>query len=111
MTDIPEQTLTVQQSDWLEKIKACEASGKSMKAFALSEGLAIKDLYAWKKTLVKKGVLPRTRAPRFQRARIIDGGHTGYEYRLLLPNGVTVMLSGGSDELSIMNLLHSAMQL
>jgi len=36
MTDKPEQNLTQQQCDWLEKLNACKASGKSMKAFAVS---------------------------------------------------------------------------
>ncbi len=109
MTDKPEQKLTVQQSDWLEKLKASEASGKSMKAFALSEGLDIKDLYAWKKILVNKGVLPRSRVPRFQQAKIIDVT-AGYEYRILLPNGVTVMLSGNTQDMNLATILHSAMQ-
>ncbi len=49
MTNTPEHKLTLQQSDRLEKLKACGASGKSMKAFALSEGFDIIDLYSWKK--------------------------------------------------------------
>jgi len=106
MSDKPEQKLTVQQSDWLEKLKACDASGKSMKAFALSEGLDIKDLYSWKKTLVKKGVLPRSRSPRFQQAQIIDA--IGYECRMLLPNGITVILAG--HDMNLTTLLQSAMQ-
>lgn len=109
MPDKPEQNLTQQQCDWLKKLKACKASGKSMKAFAVSEGLSIQDLYSWKKTLVKKGVLPRSRAPRFQQAQIIEVA-TGYECRILLPNGVTVMLSGDAQDMSLVNILHSAMQ-
>ena len=107
MTDTPEQKLTVQQSDWLEKLKACEASGTSMKAFAASEGLNLQDLYSWKKTLVKKGVLPRTRTPHFQQVQIMNT--TGYECRILLPNGVTVMLAG--HDMNLANILHSAKQL
>jgi len=99
MTDKPEQ-----------KLKACKASGKSMKAFAVSEGLSIQDLYSWKKTLVKKGVLPRSRAPHFQQAQIIEVA-TGYECRILLPNGITVMFSGGTHDMNLANILHSAMQL
>jgi len=109
MTNKPEHKLTIQQSEWLEKIKACDASGKSMKAFAVSEGLNIQDLYSWKKTLVKKGALPRTRTPRFHPVQIMDT--IGYECRILLPNGVTVILPGGVHDMSLANILHSAMQL
>jgi len=102
------QKLTAQQSDWLEKIIACNASGKSMKAFSLSEGLDLQDLYSWKKTLVKKGALPRTRPSRFQAVQIKDT--TEYECRLLLPNGITVILPGGDNNISLVNILHSAKQ-
>lgn len=109
MTDKPEQKLTVQQSDWLEKLRACEASGKSMKAFAVSEGLNIQDLYSWKKILVKKGILPRSRTPRFQQVQIMDT--VGYECRILLPNGVTVILPSGAHDINLENILHSAKRL
>jgi len=109
MTDTPKHKLTTQQNDWLEKIKACNASGKSMKAFAASEGLNLQDLYSWKKMLVKKGVLPRSRTPRFQQVHIIDPA--GSECRILLPNGVTVILPGGTHDMSLENILHSAKQL
>ncbi len=109
MTDNLEHKLTTQQSDWLEKIKACKASGKSMKVFAKSEGLNIQDLYSWKKTLVKKGVLPRSRTPRFQQVPIMDTA--GYECRILLPNGVAVILPGGAHDMNLSSILHSAKQL
>jgi len=109
MINKPEHNLTVQQRHWLEKLNACNASGQSMKAFATSEGLNLHDLYSWKKTLVKKGVLPRTRAPRFQAVQIKET--TGYECRIVLPNGVTVIFPRGAQEMSLAILLHSAMQL
>jgi len=103
------QKLTVQQSDWLEKLNACKVSGKSMKAFALSEGLNLPNLYSWKKTRVKKGVLPRTRPSRFQPVQIKET--IGYEYRIVLPNGVAVILSSSAQDISLATILHSAMQL
>jgi hypothetical protein len=106
MTDKPQHQLTAQQSDWLEKLKACKASGKSMKAFALSEGLNLQDLYSWKKTLVKKGILPRSRSPHFEQVQIMDTA--GHEYRIQLPNGVTVILPGNMD---LTTVLHNAKQL
>ena len=109
MTDAVEHKLTTQQSDWLEKLKACKASGKSMKAFAASEGLNCQDLYSWKKTLVKKGVLPRSRSPRFQAVQIMDT--TGPECHILLPNGVTITLPVGLHDMSLLNILQNAKQL
>lgn len=109
MIDKPEHKLTARQSDWLEKLTACKTSGKSMKAFAASERLNLQDLYSWKKTLVKKGVLPRSRTPRFQQVEIM--GTTGSECRIMLPNGVTVILPVGEGNMSLLNILKNVEQL
>ncbi|MDZ7736314.1 MAG: hypothetical protein U5P41_09575 [Gammaproteobacteria bacterium] len=66
-----------------------------MKAYALSQGLDVKDLYDGKKSLVKKGILPRTRTPRFQRAQV--AGVVEMRWQVQLPNGVTVTVSGSVD--------------
>jgi len=107
MSKNPEPTLTSRQKEWLAKIKTCQASGKSMKTFATSEGLALQDLCSWKKMLVKKGVLPRTRPLHFQRAKIIETSSAEVDCRLVLPNGITVILSGGI----LQQILQSAMAL
>ena len=109
MSDPSEKKLTERQSHWLKIIKTCEASGKTMKAFAASEGLDINDLYTWKKALVKKGVLPRSRRSRFQRAQIIKTPE--YQCRIVLPNGVTVIVSSGPEALNLRDILQSARQL
>jgi len=89
-------TLTQQQQYWLEQIRNCKSSGKSMKAYAAEQGLAIKSLYSWKKALVKKGVLPRTRQPQFHRVQVIEP-ERGSEWHIQLPNGVSVAFSGNVD--------------
>jgi hypothetical protein len=99
-------TLPKRQQEWLKHIRACEASGQGMKAYALSQGLNIKDLYSWKKTLVKKGALPRTRAPRFQRAQrvpVVEG-----HWQVQLPNGVAVSFAGGVDVGTLTTILNTA---
>ena len=60
--------LTERQRYWLEQIRACEASGKSVAAYAAEHGVEARAMYGAKKILVRKGVLPRTQGVRFQRA-------------------------------------------
>jgi len=67
-----EQTsaLTERQQYWLKQLRACEHAGQGMKAYAQAQNLDVHALYSWKKALVKKGVLPRPRPHRFQRAQV-----------------------------------------
>ncbi|HHJ14666.1 MAG TPA: hypothetical protein ENJ79_09890 [Gammaproteobacteria bacterium] len=51
---------------------ACEASGKTIAEYAAEHGLAAQAMYAGKKILARKGVLPRTRPARFQRAQVAE---------------------------------------
>lgn len=101
--------LTERQQYWLKHIRACEASGQKMKAYALSEGLDIKALYCWKKTLVKKGVLPRTRPSRFQRAEIVPLVESHWQVQL--PNGVAVTFAGEVNANTLTTVLHTVAQL
>ena len=93
MSGAEETTLTERQCYWLEQVEACEASGKTIAEYARDEGIDVKAMYAGKKMLVKKGVLPRTRTPRFQRAQVaipvVDS-----EWHIQLPNGVSVSFTG-----------------
>jgi hypothetical protein len=63
--------LTERQHYWLEQVRAWKASGKTIADYAMDAGIDVKAMCAGKKMLVKKGVLPRTRAPRFQRAQVV----------------------------------------
>ena len=83
--------LTDRQRYWLEQVQACEASGKSMVDYAASQDISVRDMYAGKKTLVKKGVLPDTRPVRFQRVQVMEAAAatsgvlvypTGYQWLL-----------------------------
>lgn len=91
-----EQGLTERQCYWLEQIRACEASGKSVAAYAAEHGFEAQAMYGAKKVLVKKGVLPRTQGVRFQRAETTIIGNDS-EWRIRLPNGVSVEFSGAVD--------------
>ena len=90
-----EPRLTERQRYWLEQIEACAASGSSVKAYAAAHGFTASALYAAKKVLVRKGLLPQTTA-RFQRVQT-RAPSRGREWRIELPNGAAVGFSGAVD--------------
>jgi len=107
MKDLEEKELTDHQRYWLEHLRACEASGKSMTAYAAELGVKVHAMYASKKKLVEKGLLPRTRPVRFQRAQVIDMGGGG-EWRIQLPNGVSVGFAGSVEASTLATVLSAA---
>jgi hypothetical protein len=107
MSEAAGATLTERQHYWLEQVRACEASGKTVAEYAAEQGFSAQAMYAGKKLLVRKGVLPRTRPLRFQRVQIA-GVPVGNEWRIQLPNGVTVSCSGAVDAGSLATVLTTA---
>jgi hypothetical protein len=107
MTESVASTLTERQRYWLEQVQACEASGKTVAEYALGQGIDVKAMYAGKKTLVKKGVLPRTRAPRFQRAEVV-GPVVGGEWHIQFPNGLSVTFTGSAVDADALSSILSA---
>ncbi len=107
MSDAEGRPLTERDRHWLEHIRACEASGQRMSDYAAEHGLEVRALYDGKRTLVKKGVLPRTHQNRFQRARMVDPA-VGGEWRIHLPNGVSVTFSGAVEAESLAPVLKAA---
>jgi hypothetical protein len=103
--DTQEISLTEHQRYWLDHLRACEVSGKGIAAYAAEHGLDAKAMYTGKKTLVKKGVLPRSR--RFARAQVrpsvIDNA-----WRIGLPNGISVAFSGAVDAKTLHMVLTTA---
>jgi len=102
--------LTERQRYWLKQIQTCEASGKTIAEYAAKHGLVAQAMYAGKKMLVKKGVLPRTRAARFQRAQVV-APVIGSEWRIQFPNGVSVAFSGAVDAGTLATVLSTAASL
>ncbi len=102
--------LTKHQRHWLEQIQACEASGKSVAEYAAAHGFQARAMYGAKKVLVKKGVLPRTRPIRFQRVPVA-AAVVGGEWRIQLPNGVSVDFSGTVDAGSLSTVLSTVARL
>ena len=107
MIDVAGTALTERQRYWLEQIRACEAAGKTVAEYAAEHGISAQALYAGKKLLVRKGVLPRTRPPRFQRVQLA-GIPVGDAWRIQLPNGVSVFCSGAVDAGTLATILSTA---
>jgi hypothetical protein len=103
-------SLTEHQRYWLKHIRACEASGKRITAYATEHGLGVRAMYDGKRALVKKGVLPRTHVTRFQRARVVDPVVSS-EWRIQLPNGVAVAFVGSVDAGALATVLNAAVAL
>jgi hypothetical protein len=104
MDDSQEITLTEKQRHWLEQLRACEASGQGIAAYAAAHGLDARAMYTGKKILVKKGVLPRTRRSRFQRVQVKDTVASA-TWRIQLPNGLSVAFSGTVDAKTLSTVL------
>jgi hypothetical protein len=102
--------LTERQRYWLEQIKACEASGMSVSAYAAEQGFHVGGMYAGKKSLIRKGVLPRAAGARFQRVQAEDVS-VDPEWRIRLPNGVSVEFSGAVDGGSLSSVLNTVARL
>jgi hypothetical protein len=99
--------LTDRQRYWLEHIQACEASDKSIAEYAATQGIAARAMYSGKKTLVKKGVLPGTHPTRFQRVQVMEASLSS-QWRISLPNGVSVAFAGEVDGPTLTTVLSSA---
>jgi len=99
--------LTERQRFWLKHIQACEASGKSIVAYAATQNIAARAMYAGKKTLVRKGVLPGTHPTRFQRVQVM-AAPVSSQWRIQLPNGVSVAFAGEVDARTLTTVLSTA---
>lgn len=58
----PKTPLTKCQRYWLRHINAADASGGTLVAYAKAHKLKVRDLYQWKTTLGRRGLLPGKRA-------------------------------------------------
>ena len=102
--------LTARQRYWLEHIQACEASGKTTAEYAAAHGLSVEAMYAGKRVLMRKGVLPGAGCGRFQRVQIsaVQAANT---WRIHLPNGAAVSFSGEVDTGVLARILATVVRL
>lgn len=96
--------LTDRQRYWLEHIQACEASRMSMAEYAASKGIAVRAMYGGKKILVQKGVLSTAQPTQFQRVQVMEAPVSN-QWRIGLPNGVSVAFTGEVDARSLTTVL------
>ncbi len=78
--------------------------------YASEHGFPVRALYDAKKTLVNKGVLPRTQKKRFQRVQTVTES-ADTKWRIQLPNGVSVEFSGAVDGGSLSSVLNTVAHL
>jgi predicted transcriptional regulator len=102
--------LTKRQRYWLEHIQACEASGKSMAEYATEHGVKVRAMYSGRKMLVNKGVLSSEQQNRFQRVQVMEAA-VNKQWRIGLPNGVSVAFAGEVDARTLTTVLSSAASL
>ena len=98
-------TLTDRQRYWLEHVQACEASGKSIAEYATEHGVHVRAMYSGKKMLVNKGVLPATKPTRFQQVQVMEAAASN-QWRIGLPNGVSVAFTGEVDARALTTVLN-----
>ena len=96
--------LTERQRYWLKHIQACEVAGSSIVEYAATQESCAQEMYAGKSALVKKGVLPSTQPARFQRVQVMEVAANS-QWRIGLPNGVSVAFAGEVDARSLNTVL------
>jgi len=78
-----------------------------MAEYAASQGIAARAMYGGKKILVQKGILPTAQPSRFQRVEVMEAT-VGNQWRIGLPNGVSVAFAGEVNTQALTAILHSA---
>ena len=99
--------LSERQRYWLERVRECEESGLTTKAYADAHSLSTSALYSWRKRLVQRGVWP-SQASRFERIQV-STAQLSNGWRITLPNGVQVEFSGPVDGAQVLQVLSAAM--
>jgi len=102
--------LSAKQRYWLERIRDCEETGQTTKAYANAHALSVTAMYTWRKRLVKRGLWP-SKAERFQRVQLTGLSQSSAEWRITLPNGVQVEFSGSVDGADVSAVLTAAMRI
>lgn len=106
----PDLGMTAKQRYWLAHIKACEAIGQSLSAYAAEHRLVLKSCYRWKSRLTQMGLLAvtATTAPVFRSVQIKPASINTGNYRFTLPNGIQVEIQGACDPIQLKQVLTTA---
>jgi len=99
--------MTDKQRYWLEHIKACEATGQSLSAYAAEHQLGLKSCYRWKSLLTQMGLLADTAVavPVFRPVQIKPVSMSTAHFRFTLPNGILVEIQGDCDPAQLKQVL------
>lgn len=104
------QGLTDKQRYWLEHIKACEARGQPLSAYAAEHQLGLKSCYRWKSLLTQIGLLAdmAVAVPVFRPVQIKPVSMSTGHFRFTLPNGILVEIQGDCDPAQLKQMLITA---
>jgi len=103
-----ESGLSERQRYWLERVRECEESGQTTKAYAEAHALSTSALYTWRKRLAQRGLWP-VQAGRFERVQVSALTRSVSEWRITLPNGVQVEFSGSVSGAEMSRVLVAVM--
>lgn len=105
---MPEEkySLTKYQSYWLEHVRACTDAGKTIVDYSREQGFSAEAMYAGKRKLVRKGVLPRSQKTPFQRVEVAATVSSN-AWCIQLPNGTSVSFTGDIDSEALDAILKS----
>ncbi len=99
---------TDRQQYWLNHIKAADASQGTLVAYAAAHDLKVKDLYQWKTTLSRRGLLPVKAAKRAFVPVATSPAAPAASCSISLPNGVRLQFTGELDAASVSEILTAA---
>lgn len=106
-----EISLTAKQQFWFEHLKACAASGQSMRDYAEHHELDITAFYGWKARLRDKGLIEGTREARprlFRKASVT--GVALHRCRVMLPTGLALEFDAGAEPAWVADLVRALSQ-
>jgi len=109
-----EASLTDHQHRILNHIRACDASGQRITEYCAEHGIKVRAMYDGRKSMVNKGILPRTHPRRFQRVSVARPSVTAApptDWRIQLPNGTSVAFSGDVDSKALKQVLNTVAEL
>jgi hypothetical protein len=90
------------EAEWRGRLEAWDASGLSLRAFALREGLCLNSLFRWKRRL--RGMPPAVGS--FARVVVAAGMPTpAGSFELLVRGGMSLRIPADFDEASLSRLV------
>lgn len=102
-----DKTITERQQYWLDHLKSAEDTGSSLVDYANANDLKVKDLYQWKTSLVKRGLLSSPGSAFIA----VKARPSSAVCSLVLPNGIRFEFHGALSPDLIKTMVTSASEL